>query len=126
MDSSFEIFTYSLATTLITFYTLRVLFYMTFRYRISRHFRRYSFFITIMINLLEVNLIYLALASTNNLQTAFSFKFQDKLCQVFCILTTFLVLLYSVGMSFLIKILYAKTFKKFYDQYENTTSSLVL
>ena len=107
-DGSFENSFYSLPSKLLVSLILMGLFYLTFDYRISRHFRPYSFFFTIYVLTFENDISYLSFLSFSNAMNLFSFKFQDKIGHIIWVFVFFLLILFCVGGFFLSRILYKK------------------
>lgn len=99
--------------SLIVFLVLRKLFYLTFNYRVSRHYRLYSFYLTIYVMNFEGDISYLSFISFNNAMNLFSFTFQDKFGHIIWAFVFFLLIFFCVGSSFMVKIVYHKLSKHF-------------
>jgi hypothetical protein len=114
-DGAFELIFYSFPTMLLVFFVFNKIFYLTFEYRISRHFRPFSFLLMIYFLGIGEDISYLSFLSFNNGMNLFSFKFQDKIGHIAWILVFFLLVLFCSGGYFVAKIIYNKLSKHFID-----------
>ena len=113
LSKAFEIVFLSFPTMLIAFFVFNRIFYLTYEYRISRHFRPYSFLLMIYFLGIREDISYLSFLSFSNGMNLFSFKFQDKLGHIAWIFVFFLLILFCSGGYFNAKILYNKLSKHF-------------
>ncbi len=100
---------------LIVFFVFNTIFYLTFKFRISKYFRPFSFLLMIYFLGIGGDISYLSFLSFNNAMNLFSFKFQDKIGHIAWIFVFFLIVLFCAGAYFLAKILYDKLSKYFID-----------
>ena len=120
--NNLDFFFYELPVMFLVQLLLLFLFYRLFNYRISKYFRKYSFYGIFMLMVYEGNVEQFAFYFFSECKSLFSLNFSHKIANVLLIYFFFFVIVFSVGGLFMLFYHYRKLSKYFMEDSKETNT----
>ena len=119
-------FLVSLPLLIVAFVTFRMLFKLTFNYKISKIFRKFDFWGFFFLLVFDGNIQQFAFYLASELNNLFFFSFMDKIMKTFAILFGYCLCLMTVAFFFLTFSFYRKLNHYLMDNNKNNIQSQFL
>ena len=111
MENQLDFLVYKIIAMLILFGVLKLLFHAMYNYPISLIVRRYYFYGTLLILIIEGSIEELVFFLSMEIKQPFNFSISDKFTNTFMVMAFYLVILASVALFILFFLKYKKLIK---------------